>query len=230
MVTPERFAQGMTFDQYVQYVGTPENLGREASQGGARRDWSAALRAAYDSAHLTDAQAEAWLWLVAQPGGPAKVLVISEEWSSDCRRDVPVLARAADAAGLELRIFPRDGQRFSRSPRPDPAESPNADLMAQFLNEKDGQTFQSLHVAAFFTEDFQLLYRYIEYPAIYHKDRIRGVQTAPQAGETPEQARARGDREFATLQGSPFFQVWACAAVDEMLSHLYERLRVGSLP
>jgi hypothetical protein len=31
------------------------------------------------------------------------------------------------------------------------------------------------------------------------------------------------------LQASPFFQVWACAAVDEMLSTLHERLVVGSL-
>jgi hypothetical protein len=29
-VTAERFAQGMTFDQYVAYAGTPENLAREA--------------------------------------------------------------------------------------------------------------------------------------------------------------------------------------------------------
>ncbi len=29
-VTPARFAQGMTFDRYVAYTGTPENLQREA--------------------------------------------------------------------------------------------------------------------------------------------------------------------------------------------------------
>jgi len=33
VVTPERFASGMTFDQYVAYVGTPENLKREGSGG-----------------------------------------------------------------------------------------------------------------------------------------------------------------------------------------------------
>jgi len=33
VVTPERFASGMTFDQYVAYVGTPENLKREALGG-----------------------------------------------------------------------------------------------------------------------------------------------------------------------------------------------------
>ena len=29
-MTPERFRDGMTFDEYVRYVGTPENLRREA--------------------------------------------------------------------------------------------------------------------------------------------------------------------------------------------------------
>jgi hypothetical protein len=30
VVTPERFAKGMTFDEYVRYAGSPENLAREA--------------------------------------------------------------------------------------------------------------------------------------------------------------------------------------------------------
>jgi hypothetical protein len=30
VVTPERFATGMTFDRYMDYIGTPENLAREA--------------------------------------------------------------------------------------------------------------------------------------------------------------------------------------------------------
>jgi Glyoxalase-like domain len=32
-VTPERFARGMTFDEYVRYAGSPENLAREAWGG-----------------------------------------------------------------------------------------------------------------------------------------------------------------------------------------------------
>ncbi len=34
-------------------------------------------------------------------------------------------------------------------------------------------------------------------------------------------------REFAALQNSPFFDLWACAGIDEILSALYERLVVG---
>lgn len=228
MVSADRFARGMTFDQYVAFTVTPENLRREASGAGRSASWGDFLRQAYDAAQLSEAQRAAWRWLVAQPGGPARVLAISEEWSSDCRRDIPLIARVADAIGLELRLFARDGQRFSASPEPDP-ESPNADLMAQYLNRRDGQTFQSIPVIVFFSKDMRELYRYIELPLVYRKDRLRAVQNAPRPGETAEQTRQRAAREFAEMLGSPFFQVWRDAAMAEWLSMLHERLRVGSL-
>jgi len=231
VVTPERFAKGMAFDAYVADVGTPDNLKREGSQGEARRDWSGYLRRAYEATRLTDAQAASVAWLTAQPNGPAKVLVISEEWSSDCRRDLPILARLAEAGGMELRIFRRDGARFSRSQTPSLAEAPdsNADLMAEFMNRKNGQAWQSIPVVVFYTKALEYLCHYIEYPAIYHKDRIVGHLRAPRPGETPEETQKRGTRLFFELLDSPFFRVWQCAAVDEMLSMLHERLVVGSL-
>ena len=189
------------------------------------------MRGWYDSLRLSDAQAAAVRWLAAQPGGPARILVLSEEWSSDCRRDVPMLQRLAEAGGLELRIFRRDGQRLGRSPRPSLAEAPdsNADLMAEFLNEKNGQTWQSIPVAVFYTKDLEYLYHYVEYPAIYHKDRVVAQIRAARPGESKEDTRTRGDREFMELQQSPFFRVWARAGVDEILSALHERLVVGAL-
>jgi hypothetical protein len=229
VVTAERFAKGITFDQYVAYTATPENLAREASPGGAGRGFSEFLRRAYDAVRLSDAQQAAWRWLVAQPGGPARVLAISEEWSSDCRRDVSLAARVAADAGLELRIFPRDGQRFGAAPEPDPEAAPNADLMAQFLNRRGGQSFQSIPVIVFYTRDMTELYRYVELPAVYHKDRIVGAVRAPRPGEAAEQTRERGRRDFRAMLDSPFFSIWRDAAHAEWLSLLYERLRVGSL-
>ena len=231
VVTPQRFAKGMAFDQYVAYVATPENLKREGSGGAARRDWSGPLRASYEALRLDDAQTAAIKWLAGRPNGPGKVLLIAEEWSSDCRRDVPMLARLADAGGLELRIFRRDGQRFSASHHPTLAEAPdsNADIMAEFLNTKNGQTWQSIPVAVFYTRNLEYLYHYTEYPAIYHKDRVVAQIRAERAGEGKDDTRARGDREFMELQQSPFFRVWAQAGADEILSALHERLLVGSL-
>jgi hypothetical protein len=232
VLTPERYTSGMTFEQYLAYIASPENLRREGSGGAPRKDWSGWMRNWYASSRLSDAQAAAIRWLAAQPGGPARILAISEEWSSDCRRDIPMLQRLAEAGGLELRIFRRDGPRFSRSQQPSLADAPdsNADLMAEFLNEKNGQTWQSIPVAVFYTKALEYLYHYTEYPGIYHKDRlVVGRIRAPRPGEAPAETQARGDREFMALQESPFFRIWACAGVDEILSALHERLVMGSL-
>ena len=37
VVTPERFASGMTFAQYLGFIATPGNLAREGSRGAAAR-------------------------------------------------------------------------------------------------------------------------------------------------------------------------------------------------
>jgi hypothetical protein len=238
VVTPERFAKGMTFDEYVTYTGSGENLAREAfggyfPDGGSfsapRKDNSAVFRDRYARTRLSDDQTAAIKWLAAQPGGPAKILVISEDWSSDCRRDVPVFARLAEAGGLELRIFNRDGKKILGTRTPDPAVAPDAnhDLMLEFLNKKNGGEWASVPVAVFYTKDFQELHRYLEYPAIYNKDGIRGRQQAARPGESAEQTKERAMREFGTLQASPFFDVWASAAAAEILSALHEKLVVG---
>ncbi len=237
-VTPERFAKGLTFDEYVRYAGSAENLAREAfggyfpdagSFGAPRKDNSAVLRERYARARLSDHQTAAIRWLVAQPEGPARILVLSEDWSSDCRRDVPMLARLAEAGGMELRIFNRDGKKILGSRRPDPAAAPDAnhDLMLEFMNNKNGAEWASLPVAVFYAKDFRELHRYFEYPDIYHKDRIRAHQQAVRPGESAEQARERGAREFAALQVSPFFDLWASAAVDQILSALHEKAVIG---
>ena len=233
-MTPERFARGMTFDEYVKFTGSPENLAREGfdirrfSLVRPRVDWSGYLRERYAKARLADDQAAAITWLTAQPGGPSKVLVISEDWSSDCRRDVPYLARLAEAGSLELRIFTRDGEAMHMKGLPDPAAGGNADLVNAYANEKNGQTFATIPVAVFFTKDFVELYRYVEYPAIYHKDRVIGSLRAARAGESEDQAKARGGRDIATLLDSPFFDVWAQAGIAQILSALHERLVTGA--
>ena len=221
----------MTFDHYVTYAGTPENLAREAGWllGPERRDFSGLLREWHGRARLSIAQTGAIQWLAAPPGGPARMLVISEEWSSDCRRDVPMLSRLADAGGLEMRIFTRDGRKVGRGLRADPAASPNADIVNEFLREQDGRTYQSVPVAVFFTKELRYLYHYIEFPAIYHKERLAGAMQAARPGETREHAWERFVGDWRALQQGPFFPMWASAAVDEILSALHERMVVGSL-
>ena len=237
VITPERFARGMTFEQYVAYTATPENLAREAWGGyqpdagsiaTQRKDNSGVFRERYARARLADHQVAAIKWLAAQENGPAKILVISEDWSSDCRRDVPVLARLAEAGGLELRIFNRDGKKILGTRRPDPAAYPDAnhDLMLEFMNRKNGGEWASLPVAVVYARDFTELYRYLEYPAIYHKDRIRGYQQSARPGESDDQRKARDQKEFLAMQSSPFFDLWGSAGIDEILNALFEKLTV----
>ena len=114
--------------------------------------------------------------------------------------------------------------------RPSLADAPdsNADIMAEFLNHKNGQTWQSIPVCAFFTGALEYLYHFTEYPAIYDKDRVV-VQhiRAAQPGESPDATRERSAREFGELQSSPFFRVWASATVDEMISALHRKALLG---
>jgi hypothetical protein len=229
-LTPERFASGMTYTEYVKNIGSPENLAREGTAGGVRQDTTAVFEAGYERSKLTDAQAEALKWLGEQPNGPKKLLVISEDWSSDCQRDVPTAARIAEGLGAELRIFNRDGAKFSAANVPSKEEAPdsNADLMVQFLNQKNGTTYQSIPVLAFFTKDMEHLYTFTEYPAIYDKDRlvvefIRGARP----GETPEQTAARSGKEFGELRAGPFWKIWTSATVDQIISALQRKVLLG---
>ena len=233
-VTPERFAQGLTFDEYVAFIGSPRNLAREGfdvrrfSLVRPRLDWSGYLRERHAKASLSGDQAAAIRWLAEQPGGPAKILVISEDWSSDCRRDVPYLARLAEAGGLELRIFPRDGDAMLMKGLPELGSTANADLVHAYANEKNGEKFATVPVAVFFDRAFRELYRYVEYPAIYRKERVIGHLRSARDGESVDAARQRSGREIGALLDSPFFDVWAHAGIAEILSGLHERLTVDA--
>jgi hypothetical protein len=225
----ERFAKGMTFDDYVTFTGSPENLAREGfdirkfSLVRPRIDWSGYMRDRYTKARLTDEQASAITWLAARAGGPAKIAVISEDWSSDCRRDVPWIARLAEVGGLDLRIFLRDGDKMLMKGLPDPASGGNADLVNAYANEKGGERFATVPVAVFYAKDFTELYRYIEFPAIFHKSRVIGAFRAAKPGESEAETKSRAGRDINAMFESPFYDLWARAAIDEIISALHEK-------
>src|SRR2546428_14187114 len=100
VITPERFARGRTFDEYVKYAGSAENLAREAwggyfSDGGAkavaRKDNSGIFRERQAPARPTGAQTAGITVPAAQTHRPANILVIFEDSCSDCPLDVPML-------------------------------------------------------------------------------------------------------------------------------------------
>src|SRR3989304_4213408 len=92
VVTPERFISGMTWEQYLNHI----QRNREKFEYN------------YRETRLTDEDIAALRRLVETPEGPARVLALAEDWCPDVFRGLPVVARIAGGAGLELYIFPRD--------------------------------------------------------------------------------------------------------------------------
>jgi thiol-disulfide isomerase/thioredoxin len=119
VVTPERFASGLTWEEWLQAI---------------RRNRDK-FEYNYQETVLTPEDVAALRELVAAPDGPAKVLALAEDWCPDVFRGLPVMAKMAQAAGMELRIFFRDQ---------------NLDIMDEFL--KDGQ-FRSIPTFVFYTRD-----------------------------------------------------------------------------
>src|SRR2546428_12491575 len=96
-MTPERFANGMTFDDYLKFIGSPENLRREGfdvrrfSVANPRVDWSAYLRQRHAKARLSDEQSAAIKWPTAQARGPAQGPAIAHDRAAGWRRGGPDL-------------------------------------------------------------------------------------------------------------------------------------------
>jgi hypothetical protein len=92
VVTPERYARGLTWEQWMQAIDKNQ----------------ARFQENYDEAELPPEDVDAIRALVARPDGPAKCLAIGEDWCPDVFRGLPVMAKLARATGMELRIFFRD--------------------------------------------------------------------------------------------------------------------------
>jgi hypothetical protein len=89
MVTKERFAEGMTFQQYLDQMTTNKDKFLEAM----------------DAVHVTPRDRA----VIAGRHGKLNVLVLTEDWSGDALTNFPVLARMVEGApNVEMRIFLRD--------------------------------------------------------------------------------------------------------------------------
>lgn len=131
VVTSERFNSGLTWHEYSARIErNKEKFEYNYAETSVSPEDAAALKA-----------------LASKDGGPAKMLVLGEDWCPDVFRGLPVLTRIAEAAGMEERIFPRDD---------------NLDIMNEFL--KDGE-HQSIPTAVFYTKDHRYIAHWIERPA-----------------------------------------------------------------
>src|SRR5262249_56648172 len=75
-MTPERFARGMAFADYLKFTGSPENLAREGfdvrrlALVQPRLDWSGFPAQRHPKTRITDGEAAGMKWPAAQPRGP----------------------------------------------------------------------------------------------------------------------------------------------------------------
>ena len=159
----EKFAKGYTYEQYMAIV-----------QNGQEE-----FAAHYGAFQLRPEDARLFQEL-SQRRGPIRVLAIGEDWCPDVHRGLPIMAHIAQAAGFELRVFPRDK---------------NLDLMNLYLNQ--GQ-YLSIPVFAFFDRDWAPLGHWIERPAAVNQWREqvqRELAHLPQEAAREERQRRRAARE-----------------------------------
>jgi hypothetical protein len=201
-VTPERFAEAKTYEEYVASISRNQDKFRDN----------------LDKTQIPDDIAARYRALVERPDGPARVLVIGEDWCPDVFRGLPVMQRIADAAGMEMRILEHDNHQ---------------DVMHHFRN---GGEFDSIPVFVFFTRDHRYLTHWIERPAQANaemRDALSPIfgpsgtrQLTERLGREPTEeersiAKAESARKYEEFQWtSPIWAGWRDYTVIEVLELL----------
>jgi hypothetical protein len=180
VVTPERFAQGLTYDQWVSAIDRSQDRFQEN----------------YEATELSEDDIRAFRELVARPNGPARCLALGEPWCPDVFRGLPVMARIAEACGMELRVFFRDQ---------------NKDIMAEFL--KQGE-HESIPTFVFYTGDHRYLCHWIERPALADEE----MHLMRQIFENRPREEALA--EYLAFQKGPVWAGWRRDTVREILDLL----------
>lgn len=183
VVTPQRFEQGFTYPDYIAQIKVNK----------------ARFEGFYDNFQVRPEEAAALKKLAERPDGPAKMLVLGEDWCGDVVRGLPVLARMAEATGLEMRVFPRDEHH---------------DIMNEFL--KNG-AWMSIPTAVFYTRDHKYICHWIERPEVAERE-IHEIEEAIRQ-ENP----GINDQDFGRERRSRTAsraEAWQQATVEELLALL----------
>ncbi len=188
VVTPQRFSEGFGYNTYIDQINVNK----------------ARFEDFYKNFQVTPEDTQSLKELVSQPNGPAKMLVLGEDWCGDVIRGMPVLARICEAAGLEMSIFPRDQHH---------------DIMNEFL--KNGE-WMSIPVAVFYTRDHQYICHWIERPESAERE-MEEISNAIRA-ENPEITEQEFGLERRTRTASRA-QAWQQDSVTEIKELLGRSIR-----
>ena len=115
------------------------------------------------------------------------------------------MARIAEAARIELRVFPRDQ---------------HMDIMNEFL--KNGE-FMSIPVAVFYTKDHQHIGHWIERPALAEKEQAQINQDVKRELGDADEQEVRAETR-ARIQAR--YPAWQQESVREMRQLLAEHIGI----
>ena len=178
VVTQERFSQGLSYKEFLAQAKV--NLDQ--------------FEANYKSAQVASDDASFFKGLAAS-GRVSKVLVLGEDWCPDVYRGMPVAVRIAEAAGMEVRIFPRDK---------------NLDIMNEFLNKGE---FQSIPVVVFYSKDQKYVAHWTERPALANDERAKITDEVKKAMPSATEPDQRAEVRKRTMVRYP---AWQQASIKEM--------------
>jgi hypothetical protein len=187
VVTRERFDSGLKYDAWMKHI--QRNIPKfefNYAQTTILADTVAALKAVSE-----------------RDGGPARVLVLGEDWCPDVFRGLPVLQRLAEAADWDLRAFPRDE---------------NLDIMGEFL--KHGE-HQSIPTAVFYTKDHDYIAHWSERPA--KADAEMGEVGKLFEDLDAEKDRKEMRRRYDEFQQGPIWGSWRDATIEEITTLLQKK-------
>jgi hypothetical protein len=180
VVTPARFDASLTYPDFL-------------AQAQVNRD---KFEQNYPTTPLTDEDIVFFRRVAALPDGPAKVLAIAEAWCGDVFRELPTIARIADATGMTLRIVLRDT---------------NPDIMDEYLSN-DGRS-RAIPVFIFYTKDHRYITHFTERAAVAHAD-LATARTEI-AAQFPDADRQTTLRELVA-RVVPRFPAWRAEAIQEI--------------
>lgn len=191
VVTPERFAQGMPYERWLEAIDRNQ----------------ARFQENYDGTHLSDEDTRAFQSLVQAPDGPARCLALGEAWCPDVFRGLPVMARIAEASGMELRVFFRDQ---------------NTDIMAEFLKHGEHESIPTL---VFYTKDHRYIGHWIERPALANEEmpKLRELTEPLGNPDLAQEERQKHIKAYIDFQHGSVWGGWRDATIQEIRELLEHR-------
>jgi Thioredoxin len=201
VVTPARFEQGLRYADFL-------------AQAAVNHD---KFELYYKESPLSDEDIAFFNKAAALPKGPAKILALAEAWCGDVYRELPTVARIAEATGMDLRVFLRDE---------------NPDIMDEFLSN-EGKS-RAIPVFVFYTKEIRYITHFTERSAGAHRelaaimDQVRSTLDLPQGttfATVPETNKQAFIREvIARIR--PRFPVWQKESIKEMRALLSTALKL----